>query len=127
MHYEFDWKHFLYLADVLIGQGTKTPVQAAKDRTSISRAYYAAYNLAVSYIRENDPAFFRTTGARIDHGDISQWFKDRDERSLQKVGKDLERLCHKRHDADYKNRMYAPGDAAMDSVVWAWGVVQALE
>jgi len=126
MHYEFNWKHFLYLADVLIGHGAEAPVQAAKDRTSISRAYYAAYNLAVSYIREKDSAFFRTAGAKIDHGDISQWFKDRDERSLQKVGKNLERLCQNRHDADY-DRMYAPDDATMDSVTWAWGVVRALE
>jgi hypothetical protein len=127
MCYEFDWKHFLYLADVLIGHGAMAPVPAAKERTSISRAYYAAYNLAVSYIRENDPAFLRSMGARITHGDISQWFKDRDEKSLKRVGTTLERLCQKRHDADYINRMGDPGDDAVVSSNWAWEVVQALE
>lgn len=46
----FDWEDNLRLSEELIRGHSRSSIQSAYDRSAISRAYYAAFNLAADYL-----------------------------------------------------------------------------
>lgn len=128
MRPQFDWRHYLYLADDLIGFGDKSYCDEAKDRTAISRAYYAAYNLAFDHIKAVDGAYIRGLRGDVGHGDISGWYEAQppSKRQLRKVGGHLVRLCSKRHAADYANQLEDNPELPLECAAMASQVVKIL-
>ena len=126
----FDWRHFLYLADDLAGYPDKSYCAEANERTAISRAYYAAYNLAFAHIKAVDEGYFRTirSNRQVKHGDVSAWFdaRPKSEKALRKVGANLVRLCSDRHAADYDLRLKDDNELPLKCVTLASKVVKIL-
>lgn len=105
---KFDWSGYLDLAKELavINTSDAAKIVEAKLRSSISRAYYAAFCLPRNYLRDylEDP---RLSKARSDdvneHQYVAQEFKNYDSRNKKmiEIGKNLSRLRALRNKADY--------------------------
>lgn len=95
----FDWTQFLVLARQLVGDGTAHPGEEAKRRTSISRAYYAAFSAA----RRMAAASHRIPRTGEAHRAVPQWFKTAASKTKQRVAVNLERLRDDRRRADYED------------------------
>lgn len=50
----FDWKKYLELAEYIYENSSILPDKEACYRTSVSRAYYAAFCIARRYLQESD-------------------------------------------------------------------------
>ena len=105
---KFDWSGYLDLANELAIVSDRDSVKTieAKLRSSISRAYYAAFCLARNYLRDylDDT---RLSKARVDyvneHQYVAEEFKNYDSRNTNmiEIGKSLSRLRALRNKADY--------------------------
>ena len=96
----FDWQEFLELARQLGEPGGN----AARLRTSISRAYYAAFHTAQAYLTEfyNYQPPRRTAGS---HKDMWEQFKKPGRSSSERaVANSGGNLLLRRHSADYHAR-----------------------
>ena len=51
----FVWSDYLDLAKELLGSAVGSPIEEAKLRSAISRAYYAVFNEARNYLVLNKP------------------------------------------------------------------------
>jgi uncharacterized protein (UPF0332 family) len=95
----FNWTDYLQLAQQLMGQDTLVSIEA-KQRTAISRAYYAAYNEARTLARQHG---FRES--QFDnHRSLIEHFLSEPLREWRSIGENLRRLRQQRNDADYKLR-----------------------
>jgi len=101
----FDWEDFLKLAEQMSGASNE-----AAQRTAISRAYYAVYHAASSYIRRMQ---LITPGRPLSHREVWRVLKlstNLDHRDTGFRGEDLKRL---RQEADYRSPY--SGDIATDA------------
>jgi uncharacterized protein (UPF0332 family) len=105
---KFDWEEFLELARFLLPspQLGKKPSQAieSKLRSSISRAYYAAYNIADDYARQRLAYSRPATGA--DHKALTDhyeylWETTKNE-LFDNIASELKSMRAKRKQADYQ-------------------------
>ncbi len=104
----FDWCQYLVLARELNGED-KIADKEAKLRSSISRAYYAAFCKARNYLInvEHDPVVTdceRRYDCNI-HSRVINAFKNDYDGSRQQIGKDLFDLRTDRNKADYENKI----------------------
>lgn len=67
---EFWWTDYLDLADRL---ASGADAEEARLRTAISRAYYAAFHVAMELIVQEG---FRPTGTGGDHGNVWRWYRE---------------------------------------------------
>lgn len=95
----FDWSEYLELAQELAGDGAGSPNEEAKLRSSISRAYYAAFCKARNHLRDID-GYQISRHANV-HKHVRDQFKDSSDKSRKKIGTDLDRLRKRRNKADY--------------------------
>lgn len=99
----FDWQSFLELAEALrqCAEDSQDPSLAeASLRSSISRAYYAAFHAAKSYIEKTEVMSpFR--GKTNDHGAAIDYLQSHSDHQLRKMGEQLGRLRRRRNNADY--------------------------
>ena len=96
----FVWSEYLDLAKELLGDASKSPIEEAKLRSAISRAYYAAFNEARNYLEINKPTvYIPKTGAA--HEIVADTFLDDSKPDWIAVGLNLSRLKANRHKADY--------------------------
>lgn len=103
----FDWNDYLEIAKDFKagtdGQARNNLVEA-KQRTAVSRAYYAIYHLAVDYAK-NNLGYVPTqkSGGNQYHSDIRSVYQSQlANPSHQEVRKILARLHKARIDCDYK-------------------------
>jgi uncharacterized protein (UPF0332 family) len=130
----FDWKYFLSLAAILIqqteeeltGQIGEAPIQEARLRSAISRAYYAAFCKACNYLQAENPATpIPTTGV---HSYVYRQFQESGNRNRQEIAWTLRNLKDDRERADYDDKpitnliLNARKDAE-----WAREIISALE
>jgi uncharacterized protein (UPF0332 family) len=95
----FNWTDYLQLAQQLLGQDAPVSTEA-KQRTAISRAYYAAYNEARRFARQHG---FRES--QFDnHRSLIEHFLNEPLREGRNIGENLRRLRDQRNDADYQLR-----------------------
>lgn len=99
----FDWNDYLALAKKLEKQ---TILIEACLRSSISRAYYAAYHIAFKYsLSGNLKPVFRPTGGGEDHKYLSDYYKSMGTTigndDLLEVGNLLRGLYRRREKCDY--------------------------
>lgn len=96
-------QNMLDFAVGLVTQATKapstTPVSESETlfRSASSRAYYAAFNTAIEWAKSNGYVPKKNS----EHLVLQNWFSDRSEASLQKIGSRLQSMHGTRVDADY--------------------------
>ncbi len=86
----FDWVEYLDLAEELAGYPVNPASQEAKLRSSISRAYYAAFSKARNYLRDIEGLSLSGTGE--DHRRVREEFKNSPDRVRKKIGNDVDHL-----------------------------------
>jgi uncharacterized protein (UPF0332 family) len=104
---KFDWSEYFNLANQLVTVETNE----AKQRSSISRAYYAAFCLARNYLRDYQGC---TRLSRRDfdanvHQYVAEEFNKFDPKNkrMVEIGRDLERLRSFRNNADYEDTIFS--------------------
>ena len=103
----FDWSQYFDVSRELAEQAKNAPapIQEARLRASISRAYYAVFGQARSYLRKHDrvqEVLTDSNGRRINiHQFVREQFINRAEQDYQEIGETLNRLSAYRNIADY--------------------------
>ena len=95
----FDWNKFYDLSKQIFHQFKDTELNEAAIRTTISRLYYALFNLSANYIKmqgENIPKDRQ-------HEFVRRYFHNKAPKKLVSIGGTLGRLSKLRRDADYDN------------------------
>jgi len=95
----FDWAEYLKLAQELAGQAANPANEEAKLRSSVSRAYYAAFCKARNYLRDIK-GYSIPSGIDV-HAHVRNKFKHSTDRSRQDIGNELDRQRVRRNRADY--------------------------
>lgn len=99
---QFDWLKFLTLAKEL----RKRESEEEAVRTSVSRAYYATYHMALEFLERNRISVTRGVagagGARAatSHDAVWKTFAESKDLRWRKIGEDGDRLKRKRQQAD---------------------------
>jgi len=98
----FEWAQFIDIAKFLFDQGqAKSIPQDAAYRSSISRAYYAAFGHAKVFA--TDVMDFIPTGSEDDHVGLRDYYKDN---KKPEISRQLNRLRQWRNQSDYENPSY---------------------
>jgi len=95
----FSWAEYLDLAKELAGVQHREARTEADARSSISRAYYAAYGSARNRLRHQDGLVI--PGGPVGHSFVSGQFQNAAETARKAVGANLDRLRIARNRADY--------------------------
>ena len=109
----FDWGQYLTLAEELSRRSTTPANLEARQRTAISRAYYAAFVSARNYLRDYKKLPIPQTAEA--HRDVAQHFRHNAETSNQTIADNLRRLRLYRNQADYTDKF--PGLTATTEIV----------
>ncbi|HVB24040.1 MAG TPA: hypothetical protein VNG51_19035 [Ktedonobacteraceae bacterium] len=105
----FDWSQYLDVSRELAEQAKNAPnpLQEARYRASISRAYYAVFGRARTYLKRHDhipePSILTgSNGERINiHRYVREKFLSRNDQDYQEIAASLERISLYRNIADY--------------------------
>lgn len=121
----FDWAEFLGVARLLINEDS-FPVTDAKDRSAVSRAYYAAFHLARRHVEENHSGAQIGSGGDM-HPGLPKWLATQGA-ALAEIGVYLDRMRKHRKAADYTD----PDIAGLHSIAYdcvrnCEGVIRILE
>ncbi len=116
----FDWKEYLELAKDLAGQTNAGYSLEAKERSAVSRAYYAAFCHARNYAKVK--LRFIPTGTAKDHIRLRDHFK----KVKPQIASQLERLREWRNQCDYDDQVSNLGHLVRNALLTAESVVQKL-
>lgn len=97
----FDWVQFHHLAKELLGMLHEPVSEEAKQRSAISRGYYAAFNIAAEYVLASEGDNALPAGA-AQHEAVQRHFSMRKDGVSRKIADDLAYLRTERNKADYK-------------------------
>ena len=103
----FDWSQYFDVSRELADQARNAPapLQEARLRSSISRAYYALFGQARNYLRKHDrirEILIDSNGQRINiHQFVREQFINRADQDYQEIGQALDPLSEYRNIADY--------------------------
>jgi uncharacterized protein (UPF0332 family) len=118
----FDWSEYLDLARELNDNLIRN--REAKQRSVVSRAYYAVFNLAKNYLEQVEGHLIpRTADA---HRYVSDQFLMSADPKRQEIASKLSRLRKFRNQADYAARFPALASTATRAIAEAESVVTAL-
>lgn len=96
----FDWSQYLNLACELIGEKSPPADEESKQRAAISRAYYAAFQQSLIYLRDkNYDHNIPSTGQA--HEYVQKTFSSHPDEDYKKIGENLFQLRKSRRKADY--------------------------
>lgn len=104
---KFDWNEYLDYAKDTFTQvsnpGSSLPPlnDEAKLRATISRAYYAVFNLARSFANSDGTSYFNNNAISI-HEEVIQHFNTKGNQTRRQISTNLQRLKQERIKADYK-------------------------
>jgi len=121
----FDWSEYLKLARELAGENGSSANEEARLRSSISRAYFAAYCVARNFLDNKGHGIPRgPTGHRYICDLLQESIFDEE----KQAGVDLNRLRNRRNQADYDDFMRDLSAVVEDSlnrsvrvISWAQG------
>jgi len=125
----FDWSEYLKLAQELAGDDVSSPSEEAKLRSSVSRAYYAAFCKARNHLRSIDDhkKILSETPPKVNvHKYVRDQFKDSTDESYKKIGGDLDRLRVFRNEADYDDLVSGLESTAVISLKLTYSVISTL-
>lgn len=96
---EFKWEHYLDLADEL---AASQAAGEAKLRSAISRAYYAAFHVAMRFLQDNKQ--YTPTLSGKDHGNVWRMYKTGPGTGIERrqIGNRGFQLLRDREQADYR-------------------------
>lgn len=120
----FDWSEYLELAQELAGERASLASEEAKLRSSVSRAYYAAFCKARNHLRDIEGQPIPKGGKA--HAYVRDQFKDSTDRSRKKIGNNLDRLRLRRNKADYDDFVSGLSQFAIASLKSTQDVISAL-
>ena len=104
----FDWLQYHNLAKERLGMIHEPVSEEAKQRSAISRAYYAAFNIAAEYILASEGESALPAGV-AQHEAVQRHFSIRKDGVSRKIADDFGYLRTERNKADYKiNARIAP-------------------
>ena len=98
----FDWAEYLALAQELAGQAGGAAGPEARLRSSVSRAYYAAFCNARNFLRDVKHVSIPRENV---HSFVISLFQRGADNNEKKVGADLDRLRRARNQADYDDSL----------------------
>ena len=124
----FDWSEYLNLAQELAGDAASSPNEEAKLRSSVSRAYYAAFCKARNHLRDIDGnRILSVDPPKVNvHTYVRNQFKNRSDKSRKKIGNDLNRLRLRRNKADYEDAVPGLSQLTTASLKATHAVISAL-
>lgn len=120
----FDWSEYFNLARELAGQATSPANQEAKLRSSVSRAYYAAFCKARNYLRDVDKLSVPIDGSA--HQYVQEKFEISSDPLRKQLGEDLKRLRRRRNMADYWDSVRNPESETKMSLAWGEQILTAI-
>ena len=122
----FDWAEYLSLAEDLAGVTVSGPPFGveARQRSCVSRAYYAAFILARNYLRDVDQIPVPRSGAA--HVFVAMTFQNHTDPRRTRIGSRLRRLRDDRNRCDYDDVVVNLVNLAAASVVRARQIVADL-
>lgn len=120
----FDWSDYLDLAKELAGQTTSQATEEAKLRSSVSRAYYAAFCKARNYLRDIEGHSIPSTGDA--HVFVRDEFKGSADRLRRKIGNNLNRLRIDRNKVDYDDSVTGLSSMATMDLTIALKIISTL-
>lgn len=92
----FDWQEYFQLAEELCESKSE-----AKIRSSISRAYYAVFNISMQTIKKIDPSEEITSNHA--HKWLIKYFNKSQDKFLNVLSENIRELRDARNKADYKS------------------------
>jgi uncharacterized protein (UPF0332 family) len=134
----FKWKQYFELSLELAGvknveeitniTGDKKPRSEAKLRSSVSRAYYAAFCIARNYLRDelDDPRLKKQNNDVNEHQYVANELENSKDKILSKAGKDLSRLRIYRNQSDYDDSIRNIAATAEMSIRLADNVIRSI-
>lgn len=124
----FNWEEFLNVARNLAeGAVSQTAPQKreAMRRSAISRAYYAVFGCALTFLQANDAAHPLPAHGEI-HQSVIDFFAFSDDETFREIAKLLRRLRQRRNEADYQTRLAGLDKMAPSALFDASRVLNAL-
>ena len=118
----FDWRKYLDVAESLSVADLGIDREACL-RSSVSRAYYAAFGSARSRAREKR---LRTRQSAAEHGEVSVFFAQQYGEAGEEIAKLLGRLRTNRNTADYDDVCEDAEGLSTDSIAYAGQVLNLL-
>ncbi|MCS6773433.1 MAG: hypothetical protein RMM31_08575 [Anaerolineae bacterium] len=99
----FDWRTYLHLAQVLLAQADRSPLQEAYQRSAVSRAYYAAFCHARNWAQTR--LGFRPRGTAADHFGLKEHLAQSGASHFISAANLLDRLRKLRNQCDYEDKL----------------------
>lgn len=125
----YEWKHYLNFANGLLKDGTYSD-SSTNYRVAISRAYYAAYHIALAFIEVHNLPKGRTGASheRVINAYSTMDRKDSNFKSMCKsIGYNLRRLRDRRNKADYDGNCNCTESDAKFAVNLAENIISKIE
>ena len=120
----FDWSEYFKLAQELAGRPVSLANEEAKLRSSISRAYYAAFCKARNYLRDIEGHLI-PSGADV-HEYVRVEFKRSPDKLRKKIGWELDQLRIGRNRADYQDSVTGLASTATMSLRLTQDVISTI-
>ena len=121
----FDWTGFFSLAEKLFEDPQSPGPEEACLRSAVSRAYYAAFKVALEFAENTSE--FEPTGYGSDHSSLPIHLQGDDDKDIRQLGVELRRLRDDRAQADYKDVLdQNPQKLAEKSVDTARNIINEL-
>ncbi len=126
----FEWSEFMKVATILARGAAATigeePTDEACQRTSVSRAYYAAFHESWEFLKAKGKESEISTGPGA-HTAVPRVLKESGEREWKKIGNKLDNLKSDRHKADYEAHIENVKSLCAKSITNAKELLQLLE
>lgn len=119
----FNWSDYLSLARELLGKATTPFSQEAKQRSAISRAYYAAFIEARNFLRDQDGVIIPQESP---HQYVIKQFKNSPDSARGRVGRKLQFLRYYRNQADYDDTVVELTKKSKDALTLARQIISGL-
>jgi uncharacterized protein (UPF0332 family) len=116
---EFDWYQYFVLAEAIAQRSEEEYL-----RSSISRAYYAAFNLSLNMLQEQNRV--RIEKSRNTHQDVINTLQSSDNEAEKNTGNRLFRLRQYRNNADYTLKFNNLSKKTQESIVLAKRIISGI-
>jgi uncharacterized protein (UPF0332 family) len=114
----FDWVQYLILARELATSDDESAL-----RSSISRAYYAAYNAAIAYCGDKQILVYYKRGS---HEDLWDTFRRQGDLTLNIVSEKGDRMRRRRKQADYDSEVAGLEASVEQSLLESHDILRSL-
>jgi uncharacterized protein (UPF0332 family) len=120
----FEWLEYFHLAQELVGQTGTPAAQEARQRSAISRAYYAAFCQARNHLRDQE-GHSPPEGGQV-HAYVRDQFMNSPDQARKQIGQHLNRLRLDRNKADYEDSVPRLDRMTARAMTLAQGVLAML-